>query len=382
MRRSAPYPCVLVLVLLVLPVASAAQPPEIRFAGRTWSVVGGEVKVEQYLGEDAVRLRNGAIVLSDLKFENGIIEFDVATTGHRSFIGVAFRIHGDDSYEDFYLRPHNSGRFDATQYTPVFNRISAWQLYPEYNASIEIPSERWLHVRLEISGLRMRAFVDGGDEPILVVDDLKCGQRQGAVALKSNFPAAGQPADLYPTAFANFKLTPTESGGTHNQAAVPDPKSIGAWAISAALPSLGVTVSEIPREALVGDGWDVVDSETSGLVNLARYRAIPAGSRQGTLFARVIVRSDRDQVKKLNFGFSDRGSIFLNDQILFSGDNTYMSRSQRYLGVVTIENDAIYLPLRQGDNELLFAVSEAFGGWGLIARFEDLDGISVEARAP
>ena len=132
----------------------------------------------------------------------------------------------------------------------------------------------------------------------------------------------------------------------------------------------------------MADGWDVVDSETSGLVNLARYRAIPAGSRQGTLFARVVVRSDRDQVKKLNFGFSDRGSIFLNDQILFSGDNTYMSRSQRYLGVVTIENDAIYLPLRQGENELLFAVSEAFGGWGLIARFEDLDGISVEARAP
>jgi hypothetical protein len=49
---------------------------------------------------------------------------------------------------------------------------------------------------------------------------------------------------------------------------------------------------------------------------------------------------------------------------------------------VTIENDAIYLPLRQGENELVFAVSEAFGGWGLIARFEDLDGISVEARAP
>lgn len=382
MRRCTPYPFVLVLVSLILPAALAAQPPEIRFAGRTWSVAGGEVKVERYLGEDAVRLRNGAIVLSDLKFENGIIEFDVATTGHRSFIGVAFRIHDDNSYEDFYLRPHNSGRFDATQYTPVFNRISAWQLYPEYNASIEIPTERWLHVRLEISELRMRAFVDGGDEPILVVDDLKCGQRQGAVALKSNFPAAGLPADLYPTAFANFKLTPTESGATHNQAAAPDPKFISRWAISAALPSFGVTVSEIPREALAGDGWDVVDSEASGMVNLARYRAIPAGSRQATLFARVVVRSDRDQVKKLNFGFSDRGSIFLNDHILFSGDNTYMSRSQRYLGVVTIENDAIYLPLRQGENELLFAVSEAFGGWGLIARFADLDGISVEARAP
>jgi hypothetical protein len=87
-------------------------------------------------------------------------------------------------------------------------------------------------------------------------------------------------------------------------------------------------------------------------------------------------------VKKLAFGFSDRGSIFLNGQIVFSGDNTYRSRSLRYLGVVTIDNDAVYLPLRQGENELVIAVSEAFGGWGLIARLEDLDGVSVEPRSP
>lgn len=381
MCRSLPYAVVLVLALS-FPVISNGQAPEIRFAGRTWSVAGGEAKVERYLGQDAVRLRNGAIVLPDAKFENGSIEFDVATTGHRSFIGVAFRIDDDNSYEDFYLRPHNSGHFDAVQYTPVFNGISAWQLYPEYNASIEIPSERWLHVRLEISGPRMRAFVDGGAEPILEVDDLKCGERQGAVALKSNFPAAGLPADLYPTAFANFKLTPSEYGAAHKEPAAPDQRLISRWAISTAFPSLGGTVSEIADEAMASDGWDVVESEASGLVNLARYRAIPAGSRQATLFARVVVRSDRDQVKKLNFGFSDRGSIFLNGHILFSGDNTYMSRSQRYLGVVTIDNDALYLPLRKGENELVFAVSEAFGGWGLIARFEDTDGISFEARAP
>ncbi len=369
------------LVLLV-PAALAGQTEDLQFAGRTWNVAGGEVKVERYLGQEAVRFRNGAIILSGMEFENGTIEFDVATTGHRSFIGVAFRAHDDNSYEDFYLRPHNSGRFDAMQYTPVFNGISAWQLYPEYNASVEIPSQRWLHLRLEVSGARMEAFLDDATEPVMVVDDLKCGQRRGAVALKSNFPAAGLPTDLYPTAFANFKIALAESGVAYDESEAPDPRLIGRWAISAAIPSPGSTISEIPRETLASEGWDVVDSESSGLVNLARHRAIPAGSRQATLFARVIVRSNRDRVKKLNFGFSDRGSIFLNGQILFSGDNTYMSRSQRYLGVVTIDNDAVYLPLREGENELVFAVSEAFGGWGLVARFEDLEGITVEARAP
>jgi hypothetical protein len=54
----------------------------------------------------------------------------------------------------------------------------------------------------------------------------------------------------------------------------------------------------------------------------------------------------------------------------------------RYLGVMTVDNDALYLPLRRGENELIMAVSEAFGGWGLIARFADTTGITVEAERP
>jgi len=33
-------------------------------------------------------------------------------------------------------------------------------------------------------------------------------------------------------------------------------------------------------------------------------------------------------------------------------------------------DDALYLPLRAGDKELLLAVAEVFGGWGLTARLE------------
>jgi hypothetical protein len=33
----------------------------------------------------------------------------------------------------------------------------------------------------------------------------------------------------------------------------------------------------------------------------------------------------------------------------------------------------------KGSHEILFAVSESFGGWGLSARFEDLEGIRLQA---
>ena len=39
--------------------------------------------------------------------------------------------------------------------------------------------------------------------------------------------------------------------------------------------------------------------------------------------------------------------------------------------------DKIYLPLREGDNEVWFAVSERFGGWGIQAEFDDRQGIRV-----
>jgi hypothetical protein len=34
------------------------------------------------------------------------------------------------------------------------------------------------------------------------------------------------------------------------------------------------------------------------------------------------------------------------------------------------ENDAVFLPLRSGRNELILAVTEFGGGWGFIARLE------------
>jgi hypothetical protein len=373
------------LLAAALPGTLAAQQEQqtIEFSGRTWAVFGEEVKAETHLGQEAVRLRNGALVLTDSEFENGTIEFDVASSGHRSFVGAAFRIAGGTGdYEDFYLRPHQTGRFDATQYTPVFHNISAWQLYPEHNATLDIPVDQWVHVKLVVSGTRLEAYCGSDAEPTLVVEHLKRGATHGVIALKAAFPAAGQLPDHYPTAFANFELHPDETAGTSAELPEPAPEYIGHWAISPTVAPPQGTLLDLPPELLEADGWSEVSSEPSGLVNLARFRAFPQGTTGGMVLARVLVRSERDQVKRLNFGFSDRGSIFLNGQVVFSGDNTYRSRSPRYLGVVTVENDAVFLPLRQGENELVVAVSESFGGWGLIARFEDLRGISVDPALP
>ena len=85
--------------------------------------------------------------------------------------------------------------------------------------------------------------------------------------------------------------------------------------------------------------------------------------------ARTVIHADRAEIRRLNFGYSDDLTIFLNGRPLYTGRNGYQARYPSNLGLMT-SDDAVYLPLRAGDNELLLAVAEVFGGWGLSARLE------------
>jgi hypothetical protein len=89
------------------------------------------------------------------------------------------------------------------------------------------------------------------------------------------------------------------------------------------------------------------------------------------VYARTRIDSDRDQVKKLSIGYSDDVSVFLNGKILFRGRSAQNFRDPAFLGIVSADDDAVYLPLKKGSNELMLAVSELGGGWGFICRLAD-----------
>jgi hypothetical protein len=46
-------------------------------------------------------------------------------------------------------------------------------------------------------------------------------------------------------------------------------------------------------------------------------------------------------------------------------------RDPGFVGIVNPKNDAVYLALKKGSNELVLAVSELGGGWGFICRWAD-----------
>ena len=133
--------------------------------------------------------------------------------------------------------------------------------------------------------------------------------------------------------------------------------------------------------------WRTLEAEPPGAVVLYRSYEAPhlrvsfandftkrLEPQPGTLvvYAKTSIESDRERVQKLELGYSDEVSVFLNGRILYRGRSAQYFRDPNFLGIVNPENDAVYLPLAKGKNELVLAVSELGGGWGFICRLSDV----------
>ena len=81
-----------------------------------------------------------------------------------------------------------------------------------------------------------------------------------------------------------------------------------------------------------------------------------------------------------DLGFSDTATVFLNDQPVYHGDDHFSVDEPRREGLMHYGQATLFLPLRAGTNELVVVVSDRFGGWGLMGRFSDARGLSVEPR--
>ena len=340
----------------------------------------GEAKVAEYQGRKCLLLNGGAATLKDFEMRDGVIDADVATTAKRGFFGFDVRIDAAGAnYEEIYLRPHKSGLPDAIQYTPVLNTGRNWQIYngPGFTAAVEIPRETWIHLRLEVRGAQAKVYVKDMATPALVMDDLKSGVETGQIAL---YVLTG---DTY---YSNITVRTTPDAPWQRHLPAMPPNTLTKWSISPAYDGLTRDPERpLTPEEVRSIEWQDIEAEPPGFVVLYRYRLAPHPrvTFQGDfskrlepqpgmklLYARTTIESDRDQVKKLELGYSDEVSVFLNGKILWRGRSAQGFRDPGFLGIVNPENDAVYLPLKKGPNELLLALGELGGGWGFIARLE------------
>ena len=167
-----------------------------------------KVKLESvdYLGKRAIKITedgqvaNGEAyaIVKDASFHNGAVEVELAGRpaagafgDARGFIGVAFRLQ-NGQFEYIYLRPTN-GRADdqvrrnhSTQYSayPNFSFADARQQAPEkYESYVDLEAGAWTRYRITVEGTKARLYVNGANQPCLIVNDLKLGDSSGGVAL-------------------------------------------------------------------------------------------------------------------------------------------------------------------------------------------------------
>jgi hypothetical protein len=367
-----PFP-ILIGALLSMMTPSPSQP--VPFDSGRWQWNATEHRVEDHLGRKSLYLRNGTATVSDARFTNGWIEFDIAFAEDRGFMGGIWRVQDPKNYEEFYLRPHQSGNPDATQYTPVFNGASGWQLYhgKRYTVPVTHRFNEWMHVKILFSGPQAEIYIEDMEKPVLFVDGLKRGVEPGGVGVSVS--------EFAPAHFSNFSFAETDSPriqGRQGRPGSPEPVPegvISSWWVSDAFPESALEGKASLEEDELSRSWTRLDTERSGLANLARVQGIHL--RKNTVFARKVILSDRERIARLDFGFSDRVRVYLNRRLLYRGDDSYLSRDYRFLGSIGYF-DALYLPLQEGENELLMAVSEELGGWGLQAKLEQQAGLTVQ----
>ena len=221
-----------VLAALLMRCASAAQTFDL---DSTKGLQPHDVTVEAatYHGRKAVRvmpaleadkelvaLKNaeggGIVELAGTSFHDGTIEVDIvgkpragAPSDARGFVGMAFRVAADPSkYECIYIRPTN-GRADdqlrrnhSTQYIsmPEYEWSRLRREEPgRYESYVDLLLGEWTKIKIEVSGVKARLYVNDSPQPVLIVNDLKHGDREGAVALW-----IGQGSEAY---FSNLRLS-------------------------------------------------------------------------------------------------------------------------------------------------------------------------------
>jgi hypothetical protein len=170
--------------------------------------------VATYRGRRAVRVINddgltatgtpaGAQAIAIVRasdFRDGTIEADVvglpregAPPTTRGFVGIAFHVqHHGSRYESIYLRMTNARADDQLQRNHATQYVSEpdfrWQRLRKenpgvYESYVDLDSGAWTRIKIVVAGTKARLYVNGADQPCLIVNDLKLGETHGQLAL-------------------------------------------------------------------------------------------------------------------------------------------------------------------------------------------------------
>lgn len=354
---------------------TAEKEPVSRVAltAENWDAPGTNAEFTTYDGRPALKVlpKPGQVVLKNTTFSNGTIEFDYIPTDQR-FASFYFRYKDSKENELFYFRTHrvaDTTGIEAVQYTPNIDGVNLWDLLPHYQGKANFQNKTWNHIKLIASGHQLRVFVNDMLQPTMEVPRMEGNVTEGTLA----FEGEGIVSNLVIKAGQTEGL-PAYAG---TDPVANDPRYLRRWQVSepAVLPkNVDFSIDYAPKAETM---WETIWAERRGMINLTRKFGMSKERR--IVWMKVNINSKTDQKKKIAMGFSDDVWVFLNGRYLYVDKNTFAAPIMKEpAGRCSIENTSFVIPFKAGKNELTVALANDFYGWALIARLEDLDGITIE----
>ncbi len=366
-----------VCFLSALAIALGAEPITVTMTADHWQAKENAEFFRQ-LGffHGLMRLNSGNAVLKGITFSDGTIEFDVNTVG-RGAPGIAFRQQDEGNFELLYLRPDpNCPAFHACiQYAPQTHGVLLWDFFPQYQNRAPLRENGWNHIKMVVSGRRMKVFVNDAPSATLEVGSLEGDAMKGGLRLQG------------PGTFANMVITPDAVEGLSPEPAR-DPLEgdrglVRKWRVSAvsALPK-----GKEPRYDEMPDAskeWKTISTERNGLVNLSREfgRPLPEPNR-AVAWLKTSITSDGKQTRKVDIGWTRELWVFVNGKLVYADKNLFELDGARKApdARCSLENGSFTLPLEAGDNEVAVALANDFFGWGMMLRLTDPEGVHLAAK--
>jgi hypothetical protein len=368
-------------LVLLLPVALCAQKkspgPSIKRIPMTaeyWEFQPGKAEFVQHKNVPAMKLQRdaGLAIVKNLDFTNGTIEFDAEPLDATAvpFVSSYFRFQMNGESEVFYLRvgrEENHKRNDAVQYAPVIKQVNLWDMLPQYQGPSVLHNRDWNHVKIVVSGMQMRGYVNDMSRPALEIPCLEGNSSHGSIAFEGF------------AAFANLVVKPDVVEGLPASKGVDltshDANYIRKWFVTQP------AVLEYGRELNQKDfptpqtTWDSLHAERNGLINLTRKFGV---ENRRYVWLKATIKSAAELRRRIQLGFSDEIWVFVNGRMTYVDKNLYLQGMRKTPnGRCSIENSSFDVSLKAGENEILIGVANDFYGWGIIARMESLEGIDL-----
>jgi hypothetical protein len=336
-----------------------------------WEFTSGKVEFITHKSVPALKVLPdaGKVVLKDLIFSNGTIEFDVENVAG-PFCGIYFRQTDDKEGEFVYLRTARAGNIyanDALQYAPIVNGVNLWDLFDQYQAPAMIKKNDSNHIKLIVSGFQMRVYVNDMLKPALEIPRLEGNSKQGAISFDGQL------------ILSNLIVRPNEVEGLSANEGV-DLTNHNANFIRQFMISLPVELpsgKELTKDDLpqTNTSFESILSERAGLINITRKYG--ESKQRRYIWLKAKINSDKEQTVQMRLGFSDEVWVFVNNRLTYIDKNLYRDNFRKYPdGRISIENSQFPIRFTAGENEILIGVSNNFFGWGIIARLESMEGLS------